>query len=80
MCSAWNTTWPIGSGARSIDATDVYTTDAEIAYDGLCTLEDDLHYFPVYTAVFLYRMELENRAPRLLLQWPNSMDKYPNPK
>lgn len=55
-----------GLESGSIDATDVYTTDAEIAYDGLCTLEDDLHYFPVYTAVFLYRMELENRAPQVI--------------
>jgi osmoprotectant transport system permease protein len=55
-----------GLESGSIDATDVYTTDAEIAYYGLCTLEDDLHYFPVYTAVFLYRTDLESRAPQVI--------------
>ena len=44
-------------------ATDIYTTDAEIDYYGLQTLEDDLHYFPVYRAVLLYRADLEDRAP-----------------
>jgi len=46
-----------------IHVTDLYTTDAEIGYYGLRTLEDDLHYFPVYTAVLLYRADLEERAP-----------------
>ncbi|MDR3555372.1 MAG: glycine betaine ABC transporter substrate-binding protein [Syntrophobacteraceae bacterium] len=55
-----------GLASGSIDATDVYTTDAEIAYYDLCTLEDDLHYFPAYKAVFLYRRELEKRAPRFI--------------
>ena len=55
-----------GLESGSIDATDVYTTDAGIAVHGLCTLEDDLHYFPAYTAVFLYRVELEKRAPRVI--------------
>jgi osmoprotectant transport system permease protein len=49
--------------AGSIDATDVYTTDAEIAYYHLRTLDDDLRYFPVYTAVLLYRADLGDRAP-----------------
>ncbi len=47
----------------SILATDLYTTDAEIASYGLCVLEDDLHYFPVYTAVLLYRGELKKSSP-----------------
>ncbi len=47
----------------SILATDLYTTDAEIAAYGLCVLEDDLHYFPVYTAVLLFREELKNNSP-----------------
>ncbi len=49
--------------AGSIDATDVYTTDAEIAYYDLCVLKDDLRYFPVYSAVLVYRGDLERRAP-----------------
>ncbi len=48
----------------SIDATDLYTTDAEIAYYDLRVLEDDLRYFPIYTAVLLFRKDLEKRAPQ----------------
>jgi osmoprotectant transport system permease protein len=49
------------SGAT--DATDVYSTDAEIRYHGLRVLEDDLHHFPAYQAVWLYRADLEEREP-----------------
>ena len=51
------------SSSGSILATDLYTTDAEIAAYGLCVLEDDLRYFPVYTAVLLYREELKEGSP-----------------
>ena len=47
----------------SIDATDLYTTDAEIDYYHLRVLEDDLRHFPKYEAVFLYRADLEQKAP-----------------
>lgn len=53
-----------GLASGAIAATDLYTTDAEINYYGLRTLADDLHYFPVYTAVILYRKDLEKRAPQ----------------
>ena len=46
-----------------IDAMDVYTTDAEISYYGLRLLEDDRSFFQVYNAVYLYRADLEARAP-----------------
>lgn len=49
-----------------IHVTDLYSTDAEIQYYGLQTLEDDLSYFPRYEAVYLYRLDLEERAPRAL--------------
>src|SRR5690606_10843246 len=52
-----------GLASGSIDAIDVYTTDAEIDYYDLVVLEDDLHYFPVYDAVWLYRADLARRAP-----------------
>ncbi len=52
-----------GLESGSIDATDLYTTDAEIRYYGICVLEDDLHYFPVYDALLLYRADLAGRAP-----------------
>lgn len=55
-----------GLAAGTLDVTDVYTTDAEIAYYDLRTLEDDRHYFPSYHAVILYRAALEQRAPRLI--------------
>src|SRR5262249_5116337 len=39
----------------TIDATDVYATDAEIRAYGLRVLEDDRHQFPAYEVVLLYR-------------------------
>jgi osmoprotectant transport system permease protein len=47
----------------SIDATDLYSTDAEIQYYNLRILRDDLKHFPEYHAVLLYRRDLEERAP-----------------
>jgi osmoprotectant transport system permease protein len=55
-----------GLESNSIDATELYTTDPEIDYYGLCALEDDLRYFPEYTAVMVYRADLEKRAPQLV--------------
>jgi osmoprotectant transport system permease protein len=49
--------------AGAIDATDLYSTDAEIAYYHLRVLNDDKRYFPRYDAVFLYRLDLDQRAP-----------------
>jgi len=49
-----------------IDATDIYTTDAQIERLGLQVLEDDLGFFPRYDAVWLYRLDLERREPRAL--------------
>ncbi|HET6552897.1 MAG TPA: glycine betaine ABC transporter substrate-binding protein [Dyella sp.] len=51
----------LASGA--VDAIDLYSTDAEIAYYHLSVLEDDRRYFPRYQAVFLYRLALERDAP-----------------
>lgn len=47
------------SGA--IDATDLYTTDAEIRSYSLLPLEDDQHFFKRYDAVLLYRLDIEAR-------------------
>ncbi len=49
--------------SNSIDVTDLYSTDAEIQYYKVRVLVDDLHHFPAYNAVFLYRTDLEARAP-----------------
>jgi len=51
----------IASGA--IDVTDVYTTDPNIHAYQLTLLRDDRHFFPSYTAVFLWRSDLARRAP-----------------
>jgi osmoprotectant transport system permease protein len=53
---------------RAIDLTEVYTTDGEIAQYDLLVLEDDLHFFPAYEAVWLYRADLEARQPRAVQQ------------
>jgi osmoprotectant transport system permease protein len=47
----------------AIDATDLYTTDAEIRRERLVVLEDDLARFPAYRAVLLYRSDLKNASP-----------------
>jgi osmoprotectant transport system permease protein len=47
----------------TIDAMDLYATDAEIKKYGLRVLVDDRHAFPEYQAVLLYRADLEQRAP-----------------
>ncbi|TQK06980.1 glycine betaine ABC transporter substrate-binding protein [Herbaspirillum sp. SJZ107] len=48
---------------RQIDITDIYSTDAKIRQYGLRVLDDDLHYFPRYDAVLLYRLDLPRRFP-----------------
>jgi osmoprotectant transport system permease protein len=53
----------------SIDATDLYSTDAKIPMYKLQVLEDDKHYFPDYDAVILYRADLEERAPQITASW-----------
>lgn len=55
-----------GLVAGSIHVTDVYATDAEVAYYGLALLADDLGHFPAYEAVLLYRGDLARRAPRVV--------------
>jgi len=54
----------VASGA--VDVIDLYSTDAEIPYYHLRTLDDDRHYFPRYEAVYLYRLELERSAPAFI--------------
>ncbi len=49
---------------KQIDVTDIYTTDAKIAQLGLRVLQDNLHYFPRYDAVVLYRLDVPTRFPK----------------
>ncbi len=55
-----------GLESGSINAVDLYSTDAEIRYYRLRVLEDDLNYFPEYKAVILYRSDIKQRAPDAL--------------
>lgn len=55
-----------GIESGTLHVTDLYATDAEIAYYNLRALEDDLNYFPVYNAVILYRADLGQRAPEVV--------------
>jgi osmoprotectant transport system permease protein len=47
-----------GVASGAIDATDLYSTDAEIVHYGLISLEDDAHYFPVYDALIVCRTDV----------------------
>ena len=57
-----------GLESGDIDLIDLYSTDAEIDYYDLKVLKDDEHFFPDYKAVFLYRTDLEKKAPKTLHQ------------
>lgn len=52
-----------GLSSGAIAATDLYSTDAEIAYYKILVLKDDLKHFPAYDAVLLHRADLDSRAP-----------------
>src|SRR5437764_3291011 len=57
-----------------IDVKDAYSTDAKIGDYGLVTLIDDLHFFPQYKAVFLYRKTLAPQVSHALNDLSNSID------
>jgi osmoprotectant transport system permease protein len=58
----------------SIDVKDAYSTDAKIAEYDLITLADDLHFFPRYDAVFLYRLALSAAAIGALRKLEGTLD------
>ena len=60
--------------AGSIDLKDAYSTDAKIAEDNLIVLDDDLHFFPQYKAMFLYRLDMDNRAVAALEKLAGTID------
>ncbi|MCP5049011.1 MAG: ABC transporter permease subunit [bacterium] len=66
-----------GLESSSIDAIDLYSTDAEIAYYDLHVLEDDLRYFPQYNAVILYRSDLRRRAPGVVAEFMKLTGRIP---
>jgi osmoprotectant transport system permease protein len=49
-----------------IDIKEAYTTDARLAGNAFLALIDDLHFFPQYQAVFLYRLDLPEKAIAVL--------------
>ena len=63
-----------GVRTGSIDATDLYSTDAEIVAYDLRVLQDDLGYFPLYQAVILYRQGLEESHPEVVKEFRRLQD------
>ncbi len=49
-----------------IDVKDAYTTDAKIGQNDLVVLTDDFKFFPLYRAVFLYRLDTPPDAVQAL--------------
>jgi osmoprotectant transport system permease protein len=49
--------------AGELQATDLYSTDAEILAYRLRVLDDDRKFFPAYECVWLYRADLPRRSP-----------------
>lgn len=47
-----------GLESRSLDLTDLYSTDAEIVHYDLATLADDARFFPVYDAIIVCRNDV----------------------
>jgi osmoprotectant transport system permease protein len=60
--------------AGSIDVTDLYSTDAEIAYYGLIALADDRKYFPAYDALFVCRADVDERMKQVLERLGGTID------
>jgi osmoprotectant transport system permease protein len=58
----------------SIELKDAYSTDARIAENDLVVLDDDLHFFPQYQAVFLYRLDMDSRAVAALEKLVGTLD------
>ncbi len=55
-----------GLEAGDLDVMDAYSTDAEIAHYDLVVLDDDRGHFPKYEAIYVWRSDLEARAPKLV--------------
>jgi osmoprotectant transport system permease protein len=59
----------------AIDATDLYTTAAEIRAFGLRALDDDRRHFPAYDAVLLARADLAPEARTALARLDGAIDR-----
>src|SRR4029453_7624632 len=58
----------------SIAVKDAYSTDAKIEQNDLFVLEDDLHFFPKYEAVFLFRSAMRADAIAALRRLEGTLD------
>jgi osmoprotectant transport system permease protein len=58
----------------SIDIKDAYSTDAKIEQNDLVVLQDDLHFFPKYEAVFLFRLGTRADAISALRRLEGTLD------
>ena len=58
----------------SIAVKDAYSTDAKIEQNDLFVLEDDLHFFPKYEAVFLFRSSVRADAIAALQRLEGTLD------
>jgi osmoprotectant transport system permease protein len=58
----------------SIAVKDAYSTDAKIEQNDLFVLEDDLHFFPKYEAVFLFRSSTRPDAIAVLRRLEGTVD------
>jgi osmoprotectant transport system permease protein len=58
----------------SIDIKDAYSTDAKIEENDLIVLQDDLHFFPKYEAVFLFRSSTRADAIAELRRLEGTLD------
>ncbi|HEU0209996.1 MAG TPA: glycine betaine ABC transporter substrate-binding protein [Candidatus Udaeobacter sp.] len=59
---------------ESIDVKDAYSTDAKIEQNDLVVLDDDLHFFPKYKAVFLFRSAMRPDAIDALHNLDGTLD------
>jgi osmoprotectant transport system permease protein len=57
-----------------IDLKDCYTTDSQIQELNLVVLKDDLHFFPLYRAVYLYRTDMPAKAVAALDKMAGTID------
>jgi osmoprotectant transport system permease protein len=58
----------------SIAVKDAYSTDAKIEQNDLVVLEDDLHFFPKYEAIFLFRSSMRPDAIAALRRLEGTLD------
>lgn len=63
-----------------IEVTDLYSTDAEVEYYDLLTLEDDRAFFPRYEALYLYRLDRARELPALREALARISGKIPEPR